>query len=60
LKGKHNLRSSKCSKYKCKIKADNITSKSSGSTISMEGLALGLETIASSGSTINANELLAK
>jgi hypothetical protein len=26
----------------------------------MEGLALGLETIASSGSTINANELLAK
>jgi hypothetical protein len=24
------LRSSKCRKYKCKIKADNITSKSSG------------------------------
>ena len=60
LKGeKISLRTSSAAKINLNIESDDITCKSSsGSSIIMEGLALHLEAVASSGSSIDADKLL--
>jgi hypothetical protein len=61
LKGVNiSLRTSSAAAMNLNITSDNIDCKSSsGSSISIEGMALSLKTTASSGSDINANDLLA-
>ncbi|NGY37564.1 DUF2807 domain-containing protein [Flavobacterium sp. XN-5] len=61
LKGANiSLRTSSAAAMNLNIASDNIDCKSSsGSSISIEGMALRLKTTASSGSDINANDLLA-
>lgn len=61
LKGKNiNLRTSSAANMNLKIESDEVNCKaSSGSTITIEGLALHLEAVASSGSNIDGDKLLA-